>query len=88
MFIKSMIKENDIMTEELKKCENPSCSAMFKPYSSRQKVCRRVSCRTWLREQNYKKVEYIFSKDFIKKNSSKKISELSFTRDDFIKKED
>lgn len=72
--------------KEYKICE--SCGAKFSPYSSRQRVCHKTACRMWLREQNYRKVEYMFSADYIKKNSGKDLRELRFTRDDLIKMED
>jgi hypothetical protein len=64
---------------EEKECENPNCSAKFIPYNSRQRVCRRESCKVWLeRESGYKLRRY-------KLRNHPEIP--PFTREDLIKVE-
>ena len=51
--------------KDQRECENPQCSAKFIPYSSRQRVCKKKTCRLWLMEQAYQKQQYKFTDEFI-----------------------
>jgi hypothetical protein len=46
------------MPKDMKECENPDCTAKFTPYSSRQRVCKKESCKIWLMNQNFQKARY------------------------------
>jgi hypothetical protein len=87
------------MPKDMKDCENPDCTAKFIPYSSRQRVCKKESCKIWLMNQNFQKARYKFTKEFIEKelkeaffdNSDNKIIDLeniTFIRDDIEKVEE
>lgn len=80
------------MPKDYKECENPDCTAKFIPYSSRQRVCSKQSCKIWLMNQNFQKARYKFTKEFIEKflNSEelKTLETLTFTRDDIEKVEE
>lgn len=65
---------------EPKKCANPDCGATFHPYNSRQRVCKRKTCKLWLYQENtYRPTRYIL----------KDHPEIEpFTREDLIKVEE
>jgi hypothetical protein len=86
------------MPKDMKDCENPDCTAKFKPYSSRQRVCKKESCKIWLMNQNFQKAKYKFTKEFLDSNgwiygkvntiNCQDLTNLTFTRDDIEKVEE
>lgn len=53
------------MEKELKECDNPDCDEKFIPYSNRQRTCKKMMCKIWLREQAYQKNKYKLSREKI-----------------------